>query len=58
MLCLWHSKEKIEGYPKMFLGPHLGEETDFVCQAGPIPSPVVQTILKIFPPHVHISVEK
>lgn len=42
----------------MFLGPHLGEETDFVCQAGPIPSPVVQTILKIFPPHVHISVEK
>lgn len=42
----------------MFLGPHLGEETDFVCQAGQITSPVLQTILQIFPPRVYISVEK
>lgn len=42
----------------MFLGPHLGEETDFVSQEGPIPSPVLQIILQIFPSCVSISVEK
>lgn len=42
----------------MFLGPRLGEETDFVSQAGPIPSPVLQTILQIFSPRVYINVEK
>lgn len=55
---LWHSKQTMEGYPKMFLGSHLGEETDFVSQAGLIPSPVLQTILQIVPPYVYISAEK